>query len=190
MSKALIVVDVQNDFITGSLPVQDGAQVARRLADLIKLNQITKTYDYVVTTQDWHYMPKGHWSDDPDYVDTWPVHCKAGTEGAALHDDVKALRVDERFLKGLYKAAYSGFEGSGIYTNHDLSRWLDDNDVSEVDVVGLAFDYCVKATALDAVKAGYKTRVLTPYTGSVNSESHELARDEMLVAGVTVEDVI
>lgn len=202
--KALIVVDVQNDFIDGSLAVADGEQAAQRIATLIGDVQGVgphKVYDLVVTTQDWHINPgyaskaQGdaevlagvHWSDEPDFVNTWPVHCKADTSGAELSPRLEPVldKIDRRFFKGHYSAAYSGFEGFDD-DGETLVGFLRQAEVTDVDVVGIATDYCVKATALDAVKEGFTTRVLLPLTAAVAPESNEAARKEMAEAGVVL----
>jgi nicotinamidase/pyrazinamidase len=188
-TRALIVVDVQNDFIGGSLPVPDGEQVARRIRHLVL--DADNGYDFVVTTQDWHKDPGEHWSETPDFKDSWPVHCAAGTFGADLHADLKDLPIDGKFFKGHYSASYSGFEATktpvgngGLGTK--LAVWLREHNVSEVDVVGLALDYCVKATALDARKLDLVTRVLTNYTAAVTPEGGAATLSELTAARVQV----
>lgn len=188
-NKALIIVDVQNDFISGSLPVPGGEQVAQKVAELVEaegtMDYPHPVYDEIVTTQDWHYLPGDHWSDTPDYVDSWPVHGKAGTEGAALHDALRDLQFDAKFFKGQYAASYSGFDGKtdkGI----ELAAWLISHDVTEVDVVGLATDYCVKATALDAIRAGFTVNLLSDLTAAVTPEGGQAAIEELKNAGVNV----
>lgn len=189
MTTALIVVDVQNDFITGSLPVQDGAKVAHDIRELIL--DTDNGYDFVVTTQDWHKDPGEHFSDTPDYVDSWPVHCAAGEWGARLHDDIFSIPVDAKFFKGHFTAAYSGFQGVKTPVGDGtmgtkLVTWLTEHKVDHVDVVGLALDYCVKATAMDASAMGFQTRVLTSYTGSVSPEGQTKAIADMEARGVYV----
>lgn len=184
---ALIIVDVQNDFIDGSLAVADGDQAAARIANLVQGNA---PYDVIVTTQDWHIEPEDHFSETPDFTNTWPVHCKTGTRGAALSPRLDPIRdrIDARFFKGHYSAAYSGFEGTTI-GGHTLAEYLRAKGITEVDVVGIATDYCVKATALDAVKEGLKTAVLLPYTAAVDGHeggSGEQALIEMRKAGVEI----
>jgi nicotinamidase/pyrazinamidase len=190
--KALILVDVQNDFIDGSLAVTGGEEAAARCQVLSH----SEEYDVVVTTQDWHYQPGDHFSDTPDYKDTWPVHCKAGTWGAQLSSRLDSARIDEKFFKGQYAAAYSGFEGVARHDGFlggknglDLEEFLSRKGVVEVDVVGIATDYCVKATALDSAKAGFRTRVLIPYCAAVSAETDVAARAEMTQAKVDVVEV-
>ena len=106
---ALIVVDVQNDFCDdGSLPVTGGNDVAAA----VSRHATEATYDIIVTTRDWHIDPGAHFADgEPDFVETWPVHCAADTAGAEFHPDLRLPRVDIAVSKGAYEAAYSGFEG-------------------------------------------------------------------------------
>jgi len=178
---ALIVVDVQNDFCEGgALAVAGGNQVAADVAELLGRTD----YDLVVTTQDWHVDPGSHWSAEPDYRDTWPRHCEAGTPGAELHP-VLAAAVAElesapvAVRKGMYEAAYSGFEGT-TPTGRTLAEVLSDAGVTNVDVVGLAFDHCVRATAIDAASTGARSRVLVGLTAAVAPETAALAREELV----------
>ncbi|MEO9329942.1 nicotinamidase [Gordonia aurantiaca] len=175
---ALIVVDVQNDFCEGgSLAVSGGAAVARAIS------KILGEYKTVVVTRDHHIDPGDHFSDEPDYVDSWPPHCRAGTEGAAFHPELDTAPVQEVFSKGEYAAAYSGFEGSAA-DGTPLAEWLHDHKVSTVDIVGIATDHCVRATALDAARAGFTTRVLLNFTAGVSEQTCASALKEMREAGV------
>lgn len=187
MPNALIIVDLQNDFISGSLAVAGGEDVAHQIAAYYAFN--TDRYDYIVTTQDWHIDPGDHFSDTPDYVDTWPPHCVAGTQGADLHPAVHELfgARDTRtcFTKGAYSAAYSGFEGNGPYGT-TLRQWLGIKEIFDVDICGIATDYCVKATALDAAKFGFNTTVLLGLTRAVSPEGREAAITEMSAAGIYI----
>ena len=184
--RALLIVDVQNDFCEGgSLAVNGaGAVVLAINAWLAEAD----CYDHVVATKDYHIDPGDHFSIDPDYVSSWPRHCVAGTPGADFHPDLQTVRIEEIFLKGAYRAAYSGFEGSA--DGVDLADWLRARGVDEVDIVGIATDYCVRATAEDAVDCGFVTRVLVDLTAGVAPESTAAALDGMqrlgveLVAGV------
>jgi nicotinamidase/pyrazinamidase len=190
MTRALIVVDVQNDFCEGgSLPVSGGAQVAHDIAEILH-HWVTKDpkapdYDHVVATKDHHVDPGEHWSHDPDYEHTWPVHCKVGTDGEAFHPNLDPQPFDAIFLKGEHAAAYSGFEGR-TDTGTGLADWLRRHHVTHVDVCGLATDHCVRATALDAVQGGFETRVLTGLCAGVAPATTEAALSEMRAAGVTV----
>lgn len=180
---ALIVVDVQNDFTEGgALGVTGGAQVAADVTAYVADH--ASAYDFIVATRDMHIDPGAHFSDNPDFVDSWPVHCVVGTGGAEFHPDLQLTRVDAVFDKGNYEAAYSGFEGStdGV----PLDEWLRERGVERVDVVGIATDYCVRATALDAVREGLRTRVLVDLTAGVAPESTERALSEFADAGITV----
>jgi nicotinamidase/pyrazinamidase len=186
MHRALIVVDVQNDFCEGgSLAVAGGSDVAAAITDLI--GDSAGAYRHVVATRDHHIDPGSHFSAHPDFVVSWPVHCVAGTEGVGFHPNfapaVASGAVDAVFDKGAHAAAYSGFEG------HDengaaLAGWLRERGVTEVDVVGLATDHCVRATALDAAREGFTTRVLLDLTAGVAPETTERALDELRSAGV------
>lgn len=181
--RALVVVDVQNDFCEGgSLAVAGGAQVAAAIADYVALAD----YDVVVATQDWHVDPGEHWSETPDYRDSWPVHCRAESDGAAFHDGFAPVvdRLDAIFRKGRYAAAYSGFEGALAGGDESLASWLRDGGVGSVDVVGIATDHCVRATALDAVSEGFATRVLLGMTAGVAADSTDAALTTMRDAGV------
>ncbi len=182
MSRALIVVDVQNDFCEGgSLAVAGGAAVAGRVAGLLAGDH---GYDHVVATRDHHIDPGAHFSATPDYIDSWPPHCVAGTPGADLHPALASTPFDAVFDKGDYAAAYSGFEGS--CGGEGLAEWLADHDVESVDVVGIATDYCVRATALDAAKAGLATRVRLDLTAAVAPDRIEATLADLAAAGVEV----
>jgi nicotinamidase/pyrazinamidase len=179
--KALIIVDVQNDFCEGgSLAVTGGASVAAGIS--AALREDPSRWGHVVATKDFHIDPGPHFGDPPNYVDSWPRHCVAGTSGADFHPQLDTERIEAVFSKGEHAAAYSGFEG------HDggigLAAWLRMRDVSEVDVVGIATDHCVRATAVDAVREGFDTTVLLGLTAGVASETTDAALDEMRRAGV------
>lgn len=190
MQRALIVVDVQNDFCEGgSLAVAGGAEVAAAITDLISGSAAAPGYQRVVATRDYHIAPGDHFSEHPDFEHSWPVHCVAGTEGSGFHPNfapaVASGAVEAVFDKGAYTAAYSGFEGSDE-NGVPLDRWLHDHDVTEVDVVGLATDHCVRATALDARRAGFHTQVLLGLTAGVAGHTTKQAVEEMREAGVTL----
>ncbi|MFE7460919.1 isochorismatase family protein [Streptomyces sp. NPDC057554] len=186
MHRALIVVDVQNDFCEGgSLAVAGGADAAAAITDLIGAAQ--PGYRHVVATRDHHVDPGDHFSETPDFVDSWPVHCVAGTEGVGFHPNfapaVASGAIEAVFDKGAYSAAYSGFEGSDE-NGTGLAQWLRDRSVTEVDVVGIATDHCVRATALDAAREGFVTHVLLDLTAGVAPATTEKALDELRAAGV------
>ncbi|GGV70194.1 amidase [Streptomyces longisporoflavus] len=187
MGRALIVVDVQNDFCEGgSVPVAGGALVTVKVRDLVG-RAAEAGYQYVVATRDHHIDPGDHFSDTPDFKTSWPVHCVAGTQGSDFHPDflpaVHAGALDAVFYKGAYEAAYSGFEGADE-EGTGLTAWLRAHGVTTVDVVGIATDHCVKATALDAAAAGFTTRVLLDLTAGVHHDTIQQARDELSQVGV------
>ncbi|MYQ46494.1 isochorismatase family protein [Streptomyces sp. SID4985] len=187
MRRALIVVDVQNDFCEGgSLAVAGGADVAAAITELI--GQAAGTgYRHIVATRDHHIAPGGHFADNPDYAHSWPAHCVAGTEGVGFHPNfapaVASGAVDAVFDKGAYSAAYSGFEGADE-NGTGLSEWLRERGVEEVDVVGIATDHCVKATALDSAREGFRTHVLLDLTAGVAQETTDQALESLREAGV------
>ncbi|MGB2921904.1 MAG: isochorismatase family protein [Mycobacterium sp.] len=181
--KALIIVDVQKDFCEGgSLAVSGGGAVARGINDLLTGNP---GYDHVVATQDFHIDPGDHFSETPDFVSSWPRHCVVGTPGVEFHPDLDLSPVEAVFRKGRYSAAYSGFEGADD-DNTALADWLRRRDVDAVDVTGIATDHCVKATAADAVAAGFTTRVLLDLTAGVSPETTAQAVDVLDSAGVEI----
>ncbi len=191
MTRALIVVDVQNDFCEGgSLPVQGGAAVAGEIGQLLhhwtRRDDHAPAYDVVVATKDHHVDPGHHWAEVPDFVDSWPVHCRVGTDGEAFHPNLDPQPFDAVFRKGEHEAAYSGFEGrtpKGVA----LADWLRTRGVEQVDICGLATDHCVRATALDARREGFETRVLTAMCAGVAPETTAAALEEMAAAGVTLD---
>jgi nicotinamidase/pyrazinamidase len=182
MSRAFIVVDVQNDFCEGgSLEVAGGAGVAGAITK--HMRAAAADYDHVIATKDYHIAPGGHFSEEPDYVTTWPRHCVVGTPGVEFHDRLATEPIEAVFTKGAYAAAYSGFEGT-TEGEVGLADWLRRQDVDRVDVVGIATDHCVRATAIDAVKAGFATRVLLDLTAGVARETVDHAIDQMREEGV------
>lgn len=214
MSRALIIVDVQNDFCEGgSLAVAGGADVAAAISDYVDAHHLE--FDHIVATQDWHIDPGDHFSEAPDFRDSWPPHCIAGTRGAELHPDLDTEYIQAYFQKGQFAAAYSGFEGllapedavptgdrqpgtlaagavagdPETYAAADdaigLDDWLQSHDVEDVVVVGIATDYCVMATSLDAVQAGYSVTVIRSLTAGI-AEDLEDAVAEMELGGVDV----
>ena len=201
MSKALIIVDVQPTFCEGGeLGVEGGNAVAERIAEYVETHR--NEYSYVATTQDWHVEPGRHWSDDPDYVDTWPVHGKAGTANAGLHPAIAALGIGHHFKKGQYSPSYSGFEGledntdriptreevaADLTAGRTLANALEAAGITRVDVVGLAESHCVKETALDARKLGYETHVIEELTEPVSEDLGVDARRQMREAGVVLD---
>lgn len=191
MKSALIVVDVQSDFCEGgSLPVTGGARVAAEIGALLRTwvaqGPGSPDYAHVVATRDHHVDPGAHWSAEPDFVDSWPVHCEVGTDGETWHPDLQPRPFDAVFLKGEHRAAYSGFEGH-TDDGDTLTDWLRLRHVTHVDVCGIATDHCVRATALDAAAQGFETRVLTDLCVGVAPESTATALAALREAGVSVD---
>jgi nicotinamidase/pyrazinamidase len=187
--RALIIVDVQNDFCEGgSLAVAGGAEVARRISEHVVAHG--GEYAAIVATADWHDDPGSHFSDTPDFVLSWPPHCRVGSDGALFHPNAERAfeEVEAIFRKGHHSAAYSGFEGVTVEADHrvPLADWLRDRAIEEVDVVGIATDYCVRATALDAAEEGFETRVLVDLTAGVAPETTRQALADFADAGVAV----
>lgn len=181
--RALVVVDVQKDFCEGgSLPVAGGADVAGAIRDYLAEGA---EYQHVVATQDQHIDPGDHFSDQPDYISSWPPHCRAGSAGAEFHPDLDADRFEAVFRKGAYDAGYSGFSGADD-SGTPLADWLRQREIDEVDIVGIATDHCVRRTAEDAAKEGLATRVLVDLTAGVGEKSTAAAIDAMRAAGVTI----
>ncbi|BCY05926.1 isochorismatase family protein [Actinoplanes sp. L3-i22] len=182
MSRALIIVDVQNDFCEGgSLPVGGGAAVAKGIS--LVLDRAGQRWDHVVATKDYHVDPGAHFSDHPDFVDTWPAHCVVGSSGADFHPELITDRIEAIFHKGAHQAAYSGFEGR-TEAGETLAGWLRGRGVTDVEVVGIATDHCVRATALDAAAEGFATTVLLELTAGVAKATTEAALDEFRKANV------
>ena len=180
--RALLVVDVQNDFCEGgSLEIIGGAAVAAAISTHLR----DTSYDYVVATRDHHIDPGPHFSDTPDFIDSWPPHCRAGTAGASFHPDLDVAPIEAVFDKGSYAAAYSGFEGrepGGL----SLLEWLTKRGVDTVEIAGLATDHCVRATAFDALAAGLRTAVRVDLCAGVLPETTTRALNDMREAGVTL----
>lgn len=182
MTTALVIVDVQNDFCEGgSMGVTGGTDVAAAIAAYTEAHR--SSYAQVVATRDFHIDPGAHFSDAPDFTDTWPPHCVVGTSGADFHPAFAATPVDAVFSKGEHTAAYSGFEGADD-AGASLEAWLRDHGVDAVDVVGIATDHCVRATATDAARVGFPTRVLLDLTAGVARETTDHALEELRASGV------
>ncbi|GLZ08645.1 amidase [Actinomadura sp. NBRC 104412] len=184
MGKALIIVDVQNDFCEGgSLAVEGGADVARAISEYVAARG--DEYDHIVATRDFHLDPGSHFSDTPDFEESWPPHCVIGTEGADFHPNLSLGPIEAVFSKGRQEAAYSGFEA---VSDQDvpLEEWLRDHDVDSVDIVGIATDHCVRATAVDAARVGLTTTVLLDLTAGVSPTTTERALSELKSAGVAL----
>jgi nicotinamidase/pyrazinamidase len=179
MGIAVIVVDVQNDFCEGgSLAVSGGTEVAQAIT--VRLAE--GGYDHAVASRDHHIDPGEHFSAHPDFVGSWPPHCRVGTAGVELHPSLDRSRLEAIFDKGEYQAAYSGFEGASDGT--PLADWLHAHDVDAVEVVGIATDHCVRATALDAAAAGFATTVRLDLTAGVSQSTVDSALAQLREAGV------
>jgi nicotinamidase/pyrazinamidase len=190
VTRALVVTDVQNDFCEGgTLPVMGGAEVAFRIGQLLhrwqEADETSREYDVVVATRDHHIDPGSHFSATPDFEQSWPPHCVVGTDGAAFHPNLDPQPFHAVFLKGEHQAAYSGFEGKTV-DGVDLTSWLRGHAVTDVDICGIATDYCVRATALDSRREGFATRVLTGLVAGVAAPTTSAALDEMRTAGITL----
>ena len=184
MPRALIIVDVQPTFCEGgALAVQGGNAIAEAVARFV--DEHRGDYALIATTQDWHIDPGTHFSDSPDFVDTWPPHGVAGTPEAELHPALANVNADVTVKKGQYEAAYSGFEGT-TEDDKTLEQALRDAGITDVDVVGLAESHCVASTAIDAAHAGFTTRVLSDLTVPVTEELGKAAREKMRAEGVTL----
>lgn len=188
MSKqAIVVVDVQNDFVDGSLGTPRGVEVARGISSFLGDAIAESAADtYVIGTLDWHIEPEGHFSEDPDFVDTWPVHCVADSHGARVCSELDSELIHAWFKKGEYTAAYSGFEGHLEGGEETLEQWLRAREIDELTVVGIATDYCVKATVLDALKAGFGVTVIERLCSAVKEETGKEALREMEEAGAEI----
>ena len=190
MAKALFIIDVQNDFCEGgALACQGGALVAQKITDYLKSKK--PEYDYVIASRDWH-MPNsdngGHFppnGQEPDFVNNWPLHCIAGEPGAEYHENLDSSLIDIHIKKGQGQHGYSIFEGTTV-EGERIQELLPRLGITEVDVVGIATDYCVRASSLDAKAEGLNVRVITSLTAGVAAGSTEAAIDEMVDAGVQV----
>ncbi len=179
MPEALVIVDFQGDFTPpdGALAVPEGDRIAERLNELAAADR----YDLVVATRDWHPPDHGSFAE---HGGPWPVHCVQGTSGAELHPALERDRIDVVVDKGQdpQTEGYSGFEGT------DLAAVLRERGIDRVTVVGLATDYCVKNTALDALREGFEVAVDAEAVRGVdvNPGDSERALEEMREAGAAV----
>lgn len=184
---ALLLVDVQNDFCEGgALQVSGGADVARSLARYVR--GYAFEYDLLAASRDWHVDPAGHFSEEPDFVDSWPAHCVAGTTGADFHPEVEEILSEnphQMFSKGMYSAAYSAFEAA-LPDGRGMAEVLVSGGIHSIDIAGLCTDYCVAATALDAVREGFRTRVLIDLSAGVHPDSTQSEIEKMKLAGVEI----
>ncbi|AZZ49434.1 nicotinamidase [Rathayibacter rathayi] len=188
MTTALLIVDVQNDFTEGgALAVAGGTAVAEGVTAYLAAHR--DRYAAVFASRDWHEGHSdngGHFATEPDFVDTWPAHCVAGTTGAQFHPGLDTAHIDVQILKGQGRPSYSAFEGA-TQEGAALGAVLADRGVTELDVVGLATDHCVRASALDARRAGLGVRVLSDLVAGVSEEASAAALRELADAGVRIE---
>jgi len=188
MTTALLIVDVQNDFTEGgALAVAGGARVAEDVSAYLTAHP--ERYRTVLASRDWHDGGTdngGHFSTAPDFVDSWPVHCVAGTPGAEYHPALRTDIVDVHVWKGQGRPSYSAFEGT-TSDGDALPEVLARLGVTELDIVGLATDHCVRASALDARAAGLEVRVLDDLVAGVSEEASAAALRELADAGVRIE---
>jgi len=181
----LLVVDVQVDFVEGgSLGVKGGLAVAAMIARHVR--HFKHVYQFVVASRDYHESAPEHISDHPDFINTWPPHCMVGTPGAAFVPTIQNL-VREKYiqvvvLKGRNAAAYSAFDGVDT-RGHKLLDVLKEQRIDHIDVCGIATDYCVRASALDARKNQFQVRVLVNLCAAVNEATGVQALEEMKAAG-------
>ncbi|MGB4779735.1 isochorismatase family protein [Microbacterium sp.] len=189
MTRALFIVDVQNDFTEGgALGVAGGDAVAEGISAHLAAH--ASEYALVVASRDWHDADSdngGHFALDekgggPDFVDTWPVHCVAGTPGAEYDPALATGAVTHHVKKGQGVPAYSLFEGT-TDAGEKVGDLLAAHGVTEVDVTGIATDYCVRASALDAIAHGVHVRILTALVAGVAPESSQAALAELAHAG-------
>ncbi|WP_375385588.1 isochorismatase family protein [uncultured Microbacterium sp.] len=184
MTKALFIVDVQNDFTErGALGVAGGDEVAARITTF--LHDHAGDYEIIVASRDWHDAEGdngGHFAAEPDFIDTWPVHCVAGSFGAEYDEGFDTATVTHQLKKGQGKPAYSLFEGVAD-DGATAAQLLDEHGIIDIDVVGLATDYCVRASALDAIEHGRRVRIFTDLVAGVHPESSERALAEAAHAG-------
>jgi nicotinamidase/pyrazinamidase len=185
MSKALFIVDVQNDFTEGgALGVAGGDAVAERITRYLAAH--SGEYSLIVASRDWHDADNdngGHFAaGEPDFVDTWPPHCVSGTEGAEYDPGLDTSAVTHHVKKGQGKPAYSVFEGT-TDAGQTVAELLDEHGVIDVDIAGIATDYCVRASGLDAVEHGRHVRVFTDLIAGVAAESSDAALAELAHAG-------
>jgi nicotinamidase/pyrazinamidase len=183
MTRALIIADPQRDFCEGgSLGVAGGAATVSRIDRLLNSDH---GYAQVIASRDHHIDPGGHFAAEPDFVDSWPPHCVVGSSGAEFHDNLTYRDFAAVFYKGHYAPAYSAFEGVTA-DGQRLSAWLRERKVDQIDVCGIATDYCVRATALDAVREGFDTTVLLDLTAAVAPNRVAAVSAELAAAGVVI----
>jgi len=191
--RALFVIDVQNDFTEGgALGVDGGAAVAAHVTQYLRAHP--DRYDLVIASRDWHDGDNdngGHFAfgTEPDFIETWPRHCVAGTPGAQYHPALDASLIDVHVKKGQGVPAYSIFEGT-TDDGDDLIDVLDAREIEQIDVAGIATDYCVLASARDALDAGRSVTVLTDLVAGVAPESSIVALAELEAAGAHLAEAL
>lgn len=190
MRRAILIVDVQNDFVEGgSLGVTGGNAVALGIAEYLASEKVR--YDMVIASRDWHESSNdngGHFAEpgtEPDFVNTWPAHCVQGTTGAEYHSAINIAGIDVHVRKGMGIPAYSAFEGETA-DGRKLAEVLKSAEITDLDVVGIATDYCVRASALDALGEGIRVRILSAYIAGVAPESSVEALKEVASAGAEI----
>lgn len=192
VSRALLIVDVQNDFTEGgALGVAGGTAVAKGVTELLRDERAAEQYSIVIASRDWH-DPEGdnggHFAaagTDPDFAGTWPAHCVSGTMGAQYHPALDIDRIDVHIRKGMGEPAYSAFEGIAG-DGRTLAAVLSESGIAELDVVGIATDYCVLASALDARELGLRVRVRGDLIAGVAPETSVAAIKELAAAGIEI----
>lgn len=198
VDRALVIVDEQNDFINGSLAVAGAERIIE------PTNKLIRAYGHygliIATTQDWHPKYTAHFSDTPNYVDTWPVHCVAGTYGSQLHDDLEITQhhaFATRFIKGVEPCSspaddtsYTGILARSPELGLSLPQWLERHEVTRVDVIGLALGdgaehpLCVDSTAIDLNELGYKVNVVTDAVEAVLPENRAKCFENLARRGI------
>lgn len=188
MTKALLVVDVQNDFCEGgSLGVDGGSAVAAAVSDYLAQDR----YDLIVASRDWHNplpdLNGGHFAAPgtaPDFIDNWPVHCVAGTKGAEYHPELVLPESTLHVIKGMGRPDYSAFQGETVGAQRPLAAALHSHGVTELDVVGIAGNYCVMESALHGVEEKLAVTVLQKYVAFIANGTEDATRERMRRAGV------
>jgi nicotinamidase/pyrazinamidase len=189
VTRALFIIDVQNDFTEGgALGVDGGAAVAEGITRL--LGRHRGAYDLVVASRDWHSGDSdngGHFAADaePDFVSTWPEHCVAGTPGAEYHPALETESVDVHIRKGQGVPAYSIFEGTDD-AGQSVSEVLTSHGITDIDMVGIATDYCVRASTLHALEHGQHVRIFTDLIAGVAADTSAAALAELGHAGAEI----
>lgn len=192
MNKALLIVDLQVDFISGSLAVEGGSDVALSITTWVTQHHLE--YETIVATRDWHIEPQEHFAsylqELPNYTTTWPDHCKAGTPGSEFHPGFVLPAEAYVFSKGQFAAAYSGFQGTFYdpWSEKEitLDEFLKQNNIDELDICGIATSHCVKATVLDGIDLEYKVNILTNLCVGIDQEQANAALVDMQNLGAII----